>query len=174
MSKLEWLARNLREWPKNVEDAKRTLANSGFYLRGDYIIEPDASYSVHKTDWYAECKRLDLDDGRNKWDDEGLPLVGTVCEVLNSCMAHPEYERCTIHFIGEYAVVYTSESCKERMAQLGSVKFRHIRTEDEKAVEDMSIVLAGENTRVVELVTDKSTFVGAAKALYKAGYRKIE
>ena len=103
-----------------------------------------------------------------EWNGEGFPGAGTKCEALNTCMAHPEYESCLIHWIGEYAVVYTSESCKERMAQVGSVKFRPIQTKEEKALKEIVDILSFE----LEGMGEFGSYVDTAKALYKAGYRK--
>ena len=73
-----------------------------------------------------------------KWNGEGLPPAGTVCEVLNTSMMHSEYEECMIHWIGDYSVVYTSEdSFSEKVAKIVDLVFRPIKTEEEKAVDEI-------------------------------------
>ena len=59
-------------------------------------------------------------------DRGDLPSVGMECLVLNTCMAHPTYEKCTLLFIGNFGVIYESESSKERYARSDVVKFKPI------------------------------------------------
>lgn len=60
-------------------------------------------------------------------DNGELPSVGMECLVLNSNMFKPEWELCTILFMGKFKVVYDSASAKERMADvdtIGEIKFK--------------------------------------------------
>ena len=100
MSDLEWLAKSLKEW-NHMYSHCCVIRSAGVF--GQYF-----SYSwsntglanqlgatvFTKAQWAEERKRLGLD--KPEWNGEGLPLVGTVCEVLNTNMAHPEYEECLI------------------------------------------------------------------------------
>jgi len=57
---------------------------------------------------------------------------------------------------------------------INSAEFRPIRTEEEKAIDDMSKILAMHETKIIELASDPKMFTGLAKSLYKSGYRKQE
>lgn len=111
------------------------------------------------------------------WNGEGLPPVGTVCEVFNRAMANPEWERCTILFMGSYRAVYESDSCRERVAYVSEdpdVEFRPLRTPEQIAAqerEDAILAIAeviGHQVGVVTFLTPRET----AEKLYDAGYRK--
>ncbi len=73
------------------------------------------------------------------WAGEGLPPVGTVCEVLNNTLDRPEWERCTILFMGKFKAVYESDSCHERVADVSEdwmISFRPLRTPEQIAAEE--------------------------------------
>lgn len=107
------------------------------------------------------------------WVGEGLPPAGTVCEVLNNTLDRPEWERCTILFMGEFKTVYESDSCHERVADVSEdwmISFRPLRTpehiaaeEREKAIDEIATILDGLWSSERE----------AAGFLYDAGYRKV-
>lgn len=73
----------------------------------------------------------------NSWYEKGEPPpVGAVCEVYNDIAdGHPAWEGCELLFVGKFKVVYNSNSCYERVADVENVKFRPIKTEREKFVE---------------------------------------
>lgn len=113
------------------------------------------------------------------WSGEGLPPAGTVCEVLNNTLDRPEWERCTILFIGKFKAVYESESCHERVADVSEswmISFRPIRTpeqiaaeEREKAIEALAVELAGHwSSEAVSLQRETAAY------LHDIGYRRVE
>ena len=51
-------------------------------------------------------------------------------------------------------------------------EFLPIKTEEEKAIEHISLILANNDMEVTDLAKDYRMFNSAAEALYKAGYRK--
>lgn len=63
--------------------------------------------------------------------EDGLPPVRTVCDVLNSTLGSPKWERCTILYSGKKRVMYDSESCEERVAFIEDLKFRKARTPEQ-------------------------------------------
>lgn len=71
----------------------------------------------------------------NKVEVPYIPKVGEECEVLNSSFAHPEWEKCTPHYIGEFKSIYTSESCKERVCEVVFLAFRPVKSERERVIE---------------------------------------
>lgn len=100
-----------------------------------------------------------------EWSGDGLPPVGTVCEVLNNTLDRTEWERCTILFMGKFKAVYESESCHERVADISEswmIGFRPLRTPEQIAAE--------EALRDIELLYSE----GGPAAVYAAGYRKVE
>ena len=90
------------------------------------------------------------------WDGTGLPPVGCTCE---SSWAGDEWQLCEILFASnQFVVVKLKESGMEDAYSIGDVTFRPLRTEAERAIDEM-VRLSGVS-------------IGAAKILYDAGYRK--
>lgn len=90
------------------------------------------------------------------WDGTGLPPVGRTCE---SSWAGGEWQLCEILFASnQFVVVKLKESGMEDAYSIGDVTFRPLRTEAERAIDEM-VRLSGVS-------------IGAAKILYDAGYRK--
>jgi len=76
-------------------------------------------------------------------DSGVMPLVGMECMVINRKLAVPDWEKCTILFIGKFRVIYNSESCNERVGNVdltGEVEFKPLdtRTDTEKAIKDLN------------------------------------
>ena len=61
-----------------------------------------------------------------------IPKVGEECEVINTSLFSPVYEKCFPVFVGEHVIVYNSDSCTERMGLFKFSTFRPIQTKDEK------------------------------------------
>jgi hypothetical protein len=57
-------------------------------------------------------------------DNDILPVAGMNCLVMDTTLMNAEYEKCTILFIGIWKVVYTSESCIERISDKEDVNFK--------------------------------------------------
>lgn len=107
------------------------------------------------------------------WDGNGLPPVGTVCEVLNNTLDRPEWERCTILFMGKFKTVYESESCHERVADVSEdwmISFRPIRTPEQIAAEQERSSIK----EMADIISRKIADSQAAQALWDAGFRKVE
>lgn len=90
------------------------------------------------------------------WDGIGLPPVGSTCE---RSWAGDEWQLCEILFASnQFVVVKLNESGALDAYIVGDVAFRPLRTEAERAIDEM-VRLSGVS-------------IGAAKILYDAGYRK--
>ena len=91
------------------------------------------------------------------WNGEGLtPPVGCVCE---RSWAGDKWQPCKILFASnQLVVVKLKGSGAEDAYSIGDVTFRPLRTEAERAIDEM-VQLSGVS-------------IGAAKILYDAGYRK--
>lgn len=103
------------------------------------------------------------------WTGEGLPPVGTVCEVLNNELSGPEWERCTILYSGKFRIMYDSESCYERVGFIDNLKFRQIRTPDQIAAEKREADIEELRMLLSKVACDD---YHAAVAMIDAGYHK--
>lgn len=110
---------------------------------------------------------------RPKWDGEGVPPVGTICEAKLDSDAWVEAE-ILAHYrpnaggpeVAVFAYRRTPTSANRHVDQLIPEFFRPIRNEEDRAVEEMVDVVkgpAGEGESVRETV---------CRRLYRAGYRK--
>lgn len=67
--------------------------------------------------------------------EQYMPEVGDTCELINSTLFNREYVVATILFIGESKIMYNSDSGKEQVALKARMKFRPIKTERERFIE---------------------------------------
>lgn len=81
------------------------------------------TYFCNKVHWKVEML----------WDGEGLPPVGTECDVITK---HNITVRATILFVGDDLVVVKSSN-GEQYVHIKEVKFRPIRSARDKAVDKM-------------------------------------
>lgn len=107
------------------------------------------------------------------WNGEGLPPVGTRCDVFNNELSGPEWESCTILYSGKFRVMYDSESCYERVGFIDNLKFRQTRTPEQIAAEERESSIEAMNTLVGD-IDSIPTWTDALAKLYDAGYRKFE
>jgi hypothetical protein len=126
-----------------------------------------------------------LDEASNpkEWNGEGLPPVGTVCEIAESS------QHLSIRYqVGTVVKIYANftddrgvelAAFVDDFGRVGGVAiakcFRPIHSEEDQAVEEIAKILQNDH----QLVTDTYSknldyFTGPAKALYRAGYRKQE
>lgn len=108
-----------------------------------------------------------IDVGSGEWNGEGLPPVGTECEVLNNSFAHPDWESCVILFSGKFKTVYDSESCTERVCDNSMLKFRTIQIERDKVIEAASKLIPTSSESVYKAMKIK------LGTLYDAGMLKL-
>lgn len=125
----------------------------------------EATLKSHEAHWAL------ISRGQNKepWTGEGLPPVGTVCEVLNNEVSGPEWERCTILYSGKFRIMYDSESCYERVGFIDNLKFRQIRRPDQIAAEKREADIEELRMLLSKVACDD---YHAAVAMIDAGYRK--
>lgn len=123
---------------------------------------------------------IDIEPNPHNWNGEGLPPVGAVCEVRNSGLHNPVWEKCTILFCGKHRVLYDSESCYERCAHIEDLEFRPIRTPEQiaadKRLHEIRNALSAINSKVHfpnDLVRG-NILAAAVEAMIDAGYRKPE
>lgn len=109
--------------------------------------------------------------------EDGLPPVGTKCEVRTGYATEPySYEECDIiaHFMGtsKMCAAYTTvnHDGSVMVGQGTIIAFRPLRTEEDKAVEDMYRDATGDELCGDEM--DDQDIVSLCQVLFKAGYRK--
>jgi len=117
------------------------------------------------------------------WTGGGLPPVGTVCEVLNSALDRPEWERCTILFMGKFKAVYESESCHERVADVSEdwmISFRPLRTPEQIAAEERLHEVRNACTSIADTLDGlrgktkiERAALSVVEAMIAVGYRKV-
>ena len=208
MKLVEILARELEEWnPELGEFAVQDPDNnctvwsalkaplfsrdSWAWINGGYfstlidecseLAEDHATAIVTRAEWQAAVDALGIPEfsgDKPAWTGEGLPPVGTVCEVLNNELHSPKWELCTILFTGKYKVVYDSESCSERASHIETAHFRPLRTpeqiaaeERDKAIEDLYFTINWNEGRETWAFISSERKADYAKAI-DAGYRK--
>ena len=100
----------------------------------------------------------------NSWHERGeLPPVGCECDIRHSYCNPEKYEKVTVAAItSEYVIV--KYATFEQHYMLKDISFRPIRTEREKAIDEMLLAIDHIKEGNFE------TFIGA---LYDAGYRKV-
>jgi len=59
-------------------------------------------------------------------DNAAKPKVGMKCLVLNTLLTNATFEEAVINYMGDWACVYTSESCNERMANPDDLLFKPV------------------------------------------------
>lgn len=84
---------------------------------------------------------LSYGEPEKPWHErDALPPVGEKCLVDNRTLIAHCYEECIIDFIGKHTVVYSSDSCDERVASIKNVRFKPLppqKTERECFIEDI-------------------------------------
>ena len=170
MTLLELLRQELPKrggWPEGAKRARQDgdgeICFEGTGPEYDFVADEMSDDSLR---WLNEKNRVtsDLYVTREQygWDGTNLPPVGVECEVLFTDDDFPEWHTFKIIFIGDVhtvAIVGDKEISYaiERLND-SSVQFRPLRTEAERAIDEM-VRLSGVS-------------IGAAKILYDAGYRK--
>lgn len=193
MELVEILARELKEWPATAacyaqDEVSRSIfpytstriTMSYGEWDGDYLDHSSSAPAVYNQElaldhataivtremWEQEQAK------KSEWNGDGLPPVGTICNVLNRYIDNSEVEKCEILFMGEYRCVYSSESCKERVANITNsrmIAFTPIKTHEQIAAEERDAAIH-EMAINIGLNTDPKC---AATVLYDKGYRKV-
>ena len=160
---LEWLAKTHEEWPFIGPVMIMSDKSIGAY----YGAPMPGCHFVSFTEWQQEREKISSKpEADNSWYERGeLPPVGCECEIKHKCWCG--FERFTVVAITKEYVIVEDDSvvAREQHYHLHDMTFRPLRTEREKAIEDMSRVMH-EHDSVINDVT--------LGALYDAGYRKVK
>ena len=163
MTLLELLRQELPKrggWPEGAVKATSYgfIPGVHFWDDNDFMVD----YSDLTTRALGEEKITREQYEATGYDGIGLPPVGYECEVMFTSDSCPEWYTFKIVFIGDVhtVAIVGNEEISYAIERLndGSAKFRPLRTEAERAIDEM-VRLSGVS-------------IGAAKILYDAGYRK--
>lgn len=158
---LEWLAKTHNEWSFIIDHICMSSKLVGFVSYGA------ESHMVTKQEWQKERdkmkKRAEQPAQDNSWHERGeLPPVDLPVE-LWVCGSFA-YNCELISKRGNNYVLWNLDSDKADSADYMHSQFRPLRTEREKAIEEM--------VKAIDHIKEGNfeTFIGA---LYDAGYRKV-
>lgn len=178
MTLLELLRQELPKrggWPEGAACVVQSLIDGELYFY-DRRYDGNGAMLDLRRSGYKFCKASDI--GRDDvtglltpivtreqyettgWDGTGLPPVGCECEFMKHTLDTTlNWRRGIIKYVSEYTVVIVEAlSPGEFVAHPRTCNFRPLRTEAERAIDEM-VRLSGVS-------------IGAAKILYDAGYRK--
>ena len=156
---LEWLARKYKTWP---EQGSSTLRLSAFEIGKFAVVN---AYIITRKEWQQEREKMsDKPEVDGSWFTYcKLPPCGIPVELwVGGTFA---YNCEFIAMRGNTYVVWNLDADKPDCADSLNSEFRPVRTEREKAIDEMADLIA------------KSVFGSAkcqAEKLYEAGYRKVK
>lgn len=116
-----------------------------------------------------------------KWNGEGIPPVGTVCEVKSTAWGKErDWFKAQVKYLSPFTVVLDDfpigELEGEFVVHPNTVQFRPIKTKEQLVAEERE----KEVDQMVQRIAENTTGIGigaamiCAKALHAAGYRKQE
>ena len=157
---LEWLAINYDEWP--FSDAWVIMcprSPMGFASRPGILIT--------KKEWQQERDKMQKQAAQpaqdNSWHDRGeFPPVGSTVE--KKYKSSDVWGEVKIVAAGNQLVIFGYPSGGEAFGEWSDYDFRPLRTEREKAIEEMVAVISSMSILSIERI---------AKKLYDSGYRKV-
>jgi hypothetical protein len=106
----------------------------------------------------------------SEWESQGLPPVGTVCEIQ---LTSGNWVQCKILFTGKESIIFEDYLGNERVEYAKPELFRPIRTEEDKAVDEMTRALEKAECDMPD-GCDMTYNRWLALCMIKAGYRKQE
>ena len=175
MSDIDWS--KAPEWANHAVKSKDSYSDSFAWIKeleiGSKIQWKHQSF-VYVIDDPKCLKIIESRPVKQPWNGEGLPPVGVEVELI---YPQGQWLKVVVLYYDDAITLIkrTTGTNKYRIINhINSAEFRPIRTEEEKAIDDMSKILAMHETKIIELASDPKMFTGLAKSLYKSGYRKQE
>ena len=173
---LEFAAKHIEKWKSGYDYAVVERDADGYlYVRWPSV----CTRGITKKEWLREREKMSSESEVDaSWHERGeLPPVGCECEIRRNCWR--EFQRITVVAITKEYVIVEDDSvvAREQHYHLSDMTFRPLRTEREKAIEEM--LLAIDHIKIEEMLLaidhikegNFETFIGA---LYDAGYRKVK
>ena len=140
---------------------------------GEHILFSSQEYwLITQQEWQQERNKMNSKpEVGSSWYDRGeLPPVGCECEIKHKCWV--EFKRVSVLAItSEYIIVSGNTTpAREQHYHLRDITFRPLRTEREKAIEEIaSYFYDADGCQVTPCVADIISV-----RLYSAGYRKVK
>ena len=165
---LEWLAEKSCFTSHHVNYVVMSNDSVGLILGSGTSDRAGLSINCHvitRAEWQQERDKMQKQSTQdNSWHERGeFPPAGCECYIRHSCWNSEKYEKVTVAAItNEYLIV--KYATFEQHYMLKDISFRPLRTEREKAIDEM--VLAIDHIKEGNF----ETFIGA---LYDAGYRRV-
>ena len=96
-----------------------------------------------------------------EWNGEGLPPVGTVCELS---LDGGEFKWCTVRFVGKKIVVVDHKNYSEQTYKPTDIEFRPLRTKRDKWIDKAIGAIGGKQAIInAEAILGKLYDAGLAK-----------
>ena len=181
---LKWLAKKYKTWP---EQGSLTLRLSAFEVGKFAVVN---AYIITKKEWQQErdrqeelkamtmqmcnIKPLGRDkmsskpEVDNSWYERGeLPPVGTICEMIDD---RATWRECKIIAHEDGACIGWIASLNSPFYTYDKSEFRPLRTEREKAIDEMASVILDYDGYMITSATAELV----ARQLHYSGYRKVD
>ena len=157
---LEWLAKAYKTWP---EQGSHSLRLSAFEVGKFAIVN---CHIITREEWQQERDKMSgKPEVDNSWHERGeFPPVGCECEMKHRLWIKPKEVKIAA-ITKEYVIVVDGQC--EQHYYLRDITFRPLRTEREKAIDEMKSLCAYPGSW-------NSTYKSFAEALYDAGYCKVK
>lgn len=141
VEKLEWLARELKEWRGRYEFCVVNVWHEGVYVTWPTNCSPSPS-SFTKAEWRAAREELmKTTEPDSSWYERGeFPPIGTICEMIDDKETWLECE--IISHKNTFCIGWIS-SRKAPFYTDDKNEFRPLRTEREKAIDSACEAIGG-------------------------------
>ena len=155
---LEWLAKEFAVWPGfGGVPIRMSSVTIGEVNNGLGV-----AHHIRMEEWQQERDKMQKQQD-NSWRERGeFPPVGCECEIMHKCWIEPNEVKIAA-ITKEYVIVVDCQ--REQHYHLRDITFRPLRTEREKAIDDM--IAAIDHIK-------EGNFQTLIGALYDAGYRKVK
>jgi len=170
MSDIDWS--KAPEWANHAVEGKSGSIAWIDVLKHGGIIQWSYQRLVGEIDNPEGLKIVESRPVKQPWNGEGFPPVGVEVELR---YPQGQWLKVVVLYYDDAITLIkrTTGTNKYRIINhINSAEFRPIRTEEEKAIEHLALILAKDHEDITDLVKDHRMFVSAAKSIYKAGYRK--
>jgi hypothetical protein len=166
------------DWSKAPEGA--TQYDCGSQWPWEKVLGEDLYYYSDSAKWTlvsGYAARCDARMGLIKrpmdapWNGEGLPPVGTVCEIQQEIWSDANWQKVTIKYAStEYFI--TEDGAGQQHWHARSVQLRPIRTPEQIAADERSLVI-DDMVKALGMENPGTAEYIRCGLIYDAGYRKL-
>lgn len=175
---LEWMAKHMDKWAHGKPEAYlMSVDEVGFVVGLATTISPvemiyGRYHTITREEWQQERDKMQKQPAQpaqdNSWRERGeFPPVGCECEMHNNgswTNGSRVWEPVKVLAVTNQNVIVTKDGINENVRRRCNVAFRPLRTEREKAIDEMVAVISSMSILSVESIAEK---------LYDSGYRKV-